>query len=153
MTPTHLRACPSCSRHVRVSEAACPFCGAAFSASFRGATAPRAPAARLTRAALFAFGTGGAALTAACGSSSSGPPPQQAQPAYGGPAQEVDGGAERGDAGRDGSEEDATPGDDASPETDAGPAIDAFPATDAPAAPETGTFPVYGAPPIPPDAG
>ena len=28
MNKPHLVACPSCARHVRVSEVACPFCGA-----------------------------------------------------------------------------------------------------------------------------
>ena len=45
-----------------MSEKACPFCGRALSADFRASPAPRAPAARLSRAALFAAGTGVAVL-------------------------------------------------------------------------------------------
>src|ERR1700677_1330933 len=54
-----LRACPSCSRHVRVSEPTCPFCGRDLDEAFRSAPSPRAPAARLSRAALFAVGAAG----------------------------------------------------------------------------------------------
>jgi len=48
----HLLPCSGCSRHVRASESACPFCGTAIQA----AEAPRGPAGRLGRAATFAFG-------------------------------------------------------------------------------------------------
>jgi hypothetical protein len=60
---TDLRPCTECSRHVRVDEAACPFCGGDNTAPF---TPPRIPTGRLTRAAIFAsaLATGGAA---ACG--------------------------------------------------------------------------------------
>jgi hypothetical protein len=57
--------CPSCARHVRGSEEACPFCTAPLATS-RRAPAPRSPGARLSRAALYAFGASAAAL-AACG--------------------------------------------------------------------------------------
>jgi len=77
----HLIACPGCARHVRVSDAACPFCQSALDEGLRARPAPLAPAVRLSRAALFAFGTGTAALTGACSDSSSGP---VIQPAYGG---------------------------------------------------------------------
>jgi hypothetical protein len=96
MTRPHLRACASCARHIRVSEEACPFCGNALGESFRAAPAPQAPAGRLTRAALFALGTGTLALTSACSSSPAPAPSDDAgqthgvldsglQPAYGGP--------------------------------------------------------------------
>jgi hypothetical protein len=69
-----LRPCPSCSRHVRISEAACPFCAARFDDAFRAEEPrPRAPTARLTRAALFALSTGAAGMTTACGGQVSGP--------------------------------------------------------------------------------
>src|SRR5450755_792933 len=58
MTHAHLRPCPDCARHVRVSEAGCPFCGGTLTESFRASPRPQAPAVRLTRAALFALGTG-----------------------------------------------------------------------------------------------
>lgn len=57
-----LRPCTECSRHIRVADPACPFCGAGNDAPF---TPPRMPAGRLSRAAIFA----GALATgaAACG--------------------------------------------------------------------------------------
>jgi hypothetical protein len=61
----HLRPCPGCSRHVRVSEGACPFCGLLLEPAFRAAPAPIGPSRRLSRAALFAFGTGTMVLTPA----------------------------------------------------------------------------------------
>jgi hypothetical protein len=91
MTRSHLRACPSCARHVRVSEKTCPFCGGPLAEAFRAAPAPRAPGARLTRAALFAFGTGVLAVAPGCSSSSAtgggdaGTDAGQGEPAYGGP--------------------------------------------------------------------
>ena len=61
------RPCPSCARHVRVSEAACPFCGASLDRSLQTTPAPLPPAARLSRAALFALGASTVSLAAACG--------------------------------------------------------------------------------------
>ena len=83
--------CAACSRHVRVSETACPFCAAPFSAP---ASRPADASSRLGRAALFAFqATTVAAALNACGPSSAPPttvepPPQTAiaQP-YGAPPQ------------------------------------------------------------------
>jgi hypothetical protein len=107
MTKPHLRACSNCARHVRVSEEACPFCGSVLADSFRAAPAPQAPGARLTRAALFAFGTGALALAPGCSSSTS-PAPTDAgqtpldgsfQPAYGGPVLEDAGGKLEDDSG------------------------------------------------------
>ena len=62
MTTAYLRPCPGCSRHVRVSEGACPFCGTALDSSFRAAPVRVPPSSRLARATLFALGTGAAAL-------------------------------------------------------------------------------------------
>jgi hypothetical protein len=74
-----LRACPGCSRHVRVSEPACPFCGGELDGAFRSTPSPRVPAVgRLSRAALFAVGAGGIAAGSACGS--------MTEQAYGGAA-------------------------------------------------------------------
>jgi hypothetical protein len=85
---------------VRVSEAACPFCGAALPDAFRAFVPIVVPAGRRSRAALYALGTGTIAIAAACGgtepvstpvphygaaavdASTDGP---QSQPAYGGP--------------------------------------------------------------------
>jgi hypothetical protein len=117
MTQSHLRPCPSCARHVRVSEGGCPFCGESLSDEFRAAPPPRGPGARLGRAALFAFGTGTLTLASACASTSS------STPAYGVPFMF--------DAGDDG--ESTAP--------DAAVVPDALVEPDAPVA-----TPVYGAP-------
>jgi hypothetical protein len=68
-----------------VSEESCPFCRATLDASFRASPAPRAPGARLTRAALFAFGTGTLALAPACSSTTSPDGTEFSNDAYGGP--------------------------------------------------------------------
>jgi hypothetical protein len=82
MIASHLSPCPGCSRHVRVSEGMCPFCGVSLGASFRASPAPVPPSRRLSRAALFALGAGTAVLgpvvAEGCGFS--------AQPMYGGSA-------------------------------------------------------------------
>src|ERR1700678_3240012 len=67
-----LRACPACSRHVRVSEAACPFCGGVLDDAFRRVPSARAPTMRLSRAALFAVGATGFVAGVASGGSSAG---------------------------------------------------------------------------------
>ncbi len=86
MTPSHLVACPSCARHVRVTERACPFCSSVLSATLRSSPAPRAPAARLSRAALYAFGAGTLSMASACGGTTSpGVESHQMADAYGGP--------------------------------------------------------------------
>jgi hypothetical protein len=54
--------CPECQRHVRKTEASCPFCGEALSLSH---LPPRGlPTRRLGRAATFAFGAGVVGATA-----------------------------------------------------------------------------------------
>jgi len=82
MTTAHLRPCPACLRHLRVSEEACPFCGARVDPAFRAAPRPRAPTGRLTRAALVAFGGGTAVFSYGCNKS---------QVNGGGPISSVDG--------------------------------------------------------------
>ena len=69
---SHLVPCPLCERHVRATEAACPFCGA--TADFAKIPVVGMPKARLGRAAMFAFGATVAATlsTAACGSDDDG---------------------------------------------------------------------------------
>ena len=64
--------CPSCRRHVRKWEAACPFCTAEL--QLGNAPAPVLPRGRLSRAATFAFGAtlAGAALVACGGESEEG---------------------------------------------------------------------------------
>jgi hypothetical protein len=101
MRRSHLAACPSCRRHVRVSESTCPFCSSALSDVFRATPARQAPRQRLTRSALFALGAG-VALTPACSSESTSGSPVDAgkpifcciaNPSYDGPIEpETDGG-------------------------------------------------------------
>jgi hypothetical protein len=129
MTHAHLRPCPTCARHVRVTEAGCPFCGATLADSFRASPRPQAPAARLTRAALFALGTGTLALAPACSSSSS-------TPAYGVPPVEYDGSSGGGRVTTDAGPVDAGP-------VDAGPLDASTTGSDAPVA-----EPAYGGPPL-----
>lgn len=62
--------CPSCGRHVRRTESACPFCAA--SVSFEHVPARPMPSARLGRAAIFAFGATVATVGAGCGGGTSG---------------------------------------------------------------------------------
>jgi hypothetical protein len=62
-----LLVCPSCERHVRVTDAACPFCGLALPIELRASLALRSPTKRLGRAALYALGMGTLSLAAACG--------------------------------------------------------------------------------------
>ena len=108
MTRSHLRACPSCARHVRVYEKTCPFCGGPLAEPFRATPSAQAPGVRLTRAALFAFGTGAAALSPGCSSSttSTGSPADagtdtgQVAPPYGGPPLQPDAGHDAGNAAR-----------------------------------------------------
>jgi hypothetical protein len=80
MNKARLLACPSCSRHVRSSERACPFCQGEIPAAFATAPAPRGPTQRLSRAALYAFSATSlglaTGLATACSSS--------AEPLYGG---------------------------------------------------------------------
>ncbi len=69
-----LRPCPSCARHVRSSEATCPFCDALVPpAEAKGST----HVGRLGRAALFVAGTAivAASATAAVGCGPDKPPP------------------------------------------------------------------------------
>lgn len=62
--------CSSCARHVRIADAACPFCGTALPADAAARVVPAVPARRrLDRAATFAFAT--TLVAAACGGSTS----------------------------------------------------------------------------------
>jgi hypothetical protein len=128
MSKPHLVACPSCARHVRVSEAACPFCGVGLPASLRASAPPEPPGVRLARAAMFALGAGTAVLASDCGSSTplgGGPPGTIFVPPYGIPPVP--------DAGADGADDG---GSDTG--TDDG---------------GTTEIPAYGLAPIPEDAG
>lgn len=65
---SHLVPCPSCARHVRTSEAQCPFCAGSLE-SVADTPAPKMPNTRLGRAAQFAFGAAVATsmTVSACG--------------------------------------------------------------------------------------
>jgi hypothetical protein len=100
MIQAHLRPCPGCARHVRVDEGGCPFCSEALTDEFRAGARPQGPGARLSRAALFAFGTGTLALANACSSSST--------PPYGVPVMFEDAGDGGGSVAPEASTPDAT---------------------------------------------
>ena len=112
MSSHHLRPCPSCARHVRVSEGSCPFCDTSLAGLFDGDRPGVAPATRLSRAALFALGTGAASVAAACGGSTTDNQHQYAPP-YG--AFPLPDAGSPGDGGSDG----AAPGTDGGGQTDA----------------------------------
>jgi hypothetical protein len=80
---SRLEPCPSCSRHVRLEESACPFCQQPLALSQLPPRVP--PSKRLSRAASFAFGAGvlGATALVACGDDQ---PEQIPVPVYGAPA-------------------------------------------------------------------
>jgi hypothetical protein len=63
-----LISCPECSRHIRTSESACPFCEADVASVISNAAARTMPAVGLSRAAMMAFA---AASLGAAGCSSS----------------------------------------------------------------------------------
>ncbi|HEU4613345.1 MAG TPA: hypothetical protein VFS15_14740 [Kofleriaceae bacterium] len=72
-----LEPCPRCHRHVKVSEAACPFCASPLATAFASRALRAAPRARLGRAATFAFGV--VAMTqGACGDNETVTPPADA---------------------------------------------------------------------------
>jgi hypothetical protein len=156
MMKPRLLACPGCARHVRVSESACPFCGAALPDSFGAGDAPRKPA-RLTRAALYALGatslTIAATASAGCGTSGGGSgdsgSDQMAVAAYGCPPDAC------GPAREDGSPGDAGPGDDGPGDMDVtaaygGPGdafpVDVQPADAGKADADSGSSAAYGLP-------
>jgi len=133
--------CPTCARHVKQGDGACPFCGAqAPGASTPGPSAVPTAAGRLSRSALFAASAVGVALaTTDCSSASP-------QPLYGGVVTPVG---------------DAAPVSDAAPGGGSGDAADAVssPPLDAageaaPGRNEGGSVqPLYGAVAPPADAG
>jgi hypothetical protein len=96
MARSHFVSCSSCSRHVRASEGACPFCGVSLPVA---KATPPAPSSRVSRAALLAFGAGAFMLTPACSSSNGGGEscgPPNCFPPYGAPPLEDAGGAPDG---------------------------------------------------------
>jgi hypothetical protein len=61
---TPLRPCPACSRHVRVGDPSCPFCGRESDGALPSAPSPLPPMSRLARAAVFVLGAGGFTVSA-----------------------------------------------------------------------------------------
>jgi hypothetical protein len=61
---TQLEPCPSCKRHIKLEEAACPFCRSPLSDDFRAKPARPRPRGRLGLRASFAFGL---TVAASCG--------------------------------------------------------------------------------------
>lgn len=130
--------CPSCTRHVRQTEAGCPFCGVALALAD---VPPRPmPTQRLGRAAMLAFGAAIATSAVGCGT---------AQPADDAAVNRADTGGAASDAGADGGPIAAYGGPMFDAGDDAAAAIDAGPAVDADQADAWGAA-LYGAPPPPP---
>jgi len=80
----HLSPCPACSRHVRINETACPFCGVELDLS--RTPEPILPTRRLGRSATFAFSAtlASAAVVTACGGESQGPSTDLGNPRFSG---------------------------------------------------------------------
>lgn len=93
--------CPACSRHVRASDEACPFCAAPVPPGARASAGPAVGVVG-TRAQLFLGAVTAAAIAAASAAGCS-PPPRAIGPAYGSPAPrhapEADAAAPAADAG------------------------------------------------------
>lgn len=134
----HLLPCSGCARHVRASETACPFCGAAITAT----AAPRVPSTRLGRAKTFAFGAV-VATSSIVGCSSSTTPGTDSGTRV--DAQIADSGGGGSDTGT--GTDSGSPGDDAGSGTDSGTATDSGTGgTDSGTEPDAGIAPPYGAP-------
>ena len=135
---SQLAPCPTCARHVKKNEQACPFCSAVL--SLEKIVNRSAPAQRLGRAATFAFGAAVVTSLAACS----------------GPTAPTDAGSgtDSGGAGDASGTVDSGGGTDSGGAVDAGSANDAAAAVDAAGAgndsgaEDAGFFPPYGAPPI-----
>ncbi|MEZ4405434.1 MAG: hypothetical protein R3A52_02920 [Polyangiales bacterium] len=63
--------CPSCGRHVRVAERACPFCAASLSRGAQPAAVVPSATQRMSRAAAFTFAA--SLAIAGCGDSTPSP--------------------------------------------------------------------------------
>ncbi len=164
---TRLIPCSSCARHVRTSDTACPFCGAA---TVSAPTLVGPPLARMSRAAFLALGAAGSLAMTDCSSApvplyggtsvTSGSDSTGSSSSSGATSAGSEASASSGDEGRvpadagvepqaDATTPDATAIDDAAP-SESGPS-DASLRPDAPFA-----EPMYGAPAPPPkenDAG
>lgn len=123
--------CSSCGRHVRLTDATCPFCETKLdTAGLHALYAPRREGVQsgIKRAAMFALG---ASMAAACGDDTS------VQPLYGAPITDV---TSEGTDGGTGTDEDSTS------EPTAQPLYGAPVTSDTSATSEPTAQPVYGAP-------
>ncbi len=145
MSRSQLIPCRGCSRHVRTSDAACPFCGAALSLQARTRPAPEVPRGHLSRAALFAIGAAAAAAAATASVGCSGKTDGEV-----GDSGVVDAGGKPADAPPD---QKITPiPEDAQADVPPIPAYGGPPDAQAayggpPPQPDGGIMPMYGAPP------
>jgi hypothetical protein len=99
---SRLEPCPSCARHVRLQESACPFCQQPLALS---ELPPRPlPRKRLGRAATFAFGASvvGATALVACQDEQEPEPDPPTVPVYGAPAAGTSSGPAPGEGGQAG---------------------------------------------------
>jgi hypothetical protein len=143
--------CQGCARHVKRSEASCPFCGVESPARVPepsakanpGNDGPRTAAGRLSRAALFAGTVGAAVATTNCATStiapygaSPPPPPEDASMM----ADAADSSSSSTDSPSTSSSADASDASDSA--TSSGPISNPQPAYGAP-------VPVYGGSPMP----
>lgn len=89
---TQLIPCPTCHRHIRQTEVACPFCDAAL--SLGDVPPPLLPRARLGRAATFAFGASVVSATTfvGCGDDVTVAPPYGGVPVAGSAGSAIYGG-------------------------------------------------------------
>jgi hypothetical protein len=148
----HLRPCPSCRRHLRTSDTACPFCAAPVPDELRAARPPRLPGQPMSRAALVMFTLLGA--PACTDDDGAAPPPVDAREA--GPDQAVygapppDGGADSMDAGPDSKPDGGADTSDAATSDVADTGGTDQPVYGAPPPEMGGSDAAYGAPP--PDA-
>ena len=103
-----LSPCPACQRHVRVTEEACPFCGAAIPrAAARGTEAVARLRGRPSRAAIFAAGATLAGLSACSSSTPGGDAGVSGAAGMSAGGQGGDAGGAAGAGGRDGGSNDA----------------------------------------------
>lgn len=149
-----LRPCPSCSRHVRATETACPFCSAVLPPT--ASSPPTRSLGRLGRAAIFAFGAATTTTAVACGDGTQPTPSDSGSSIDSGPEVVADGGSDA-PVSIDDFDANVAPLYGAPP-PDASEPVDA-PASTPPGQVDSGTdaggpAPLYGGPPKPePDGG
>ena len=66
--PARLLACPACTRHIRVDEERCPFCGVTCPGAFASSRTPEPPPRGLSRAELSGYARTAARVAATVGS-------------------------------------------------------------------------------------